>query len=201
MFGSLTDNVHNFSIRKIGDVSLSISAGGDKPNDISTKLENDYIYPIYSNGEQNDGLFGYARNYKFLQPAVTISARGTIGFAAFRKEGKFTPIVRLLCIVPSDGIIPIYLTYYLNFNRITGGGSGVKQLTVPMLKNEFILVPPLDLQNAFASFVKKVDKLKFVGVSRFLRSVIENRAAFDYLVSTFSRNTADRHQKILLAKR
>ena len=161
MFGSFSDNAYKFPVKKIGDIALSISAGGDKPKDFSKKLDGSYLYPIYSNGEKADGLYGYAKNYKCAQPAVTVSARGTIGFSVFRKEGKFTPIVRLICIVPSKDINPIYLTYFLNCNRITGGGSGVKQLTVPMLKNESILLPPLTLQNSFASFVEKVDKLKF----------------------------------------
>ena len=71
----------------ITDVCKEIFAGGDAPKDgISDVRTIEFPYPIFSNGEANDGLYGYARHARVFEPSVTVSARGTIGFAAVRDE-------------------------------------------------------------------------------------------------------------------
>ena len=55
----------------LADVSI-MSAGGDKPNTISSQKTSECQYPIYSNGISNDGLYGYSSDYKFDTESVTI---------------------------------------------------------------------------------------------------------------------------------
>ena len=56
--------------------------------------------------------------------------------------------------------------WMLNFDLMTiATGSALPTISSSRLSQIKIPVPPLDLQNAFAAFVSKVDKLKFVGVS------------------------------------
>jgi type I restriction enzyme S subunit len=86
--------------KELGEVCLSISAGGDLPENYIKGQKFPTIelpYPIYSNGIENSALYGFTDSYKIDSEAVTISARGTIGFHTVR-EAKFTPIVRFITV-------------------------------------------------------------------------------------------------------
>ena len=83
------------------NIAKEIYAGGDKPKDISKVQDDEYLYPVFANGYENEGLQGYSKSYRTGDNAVTISARGTIGYSFIRNE-KFTPIVRLITIIPTE---------------------------------------------------------------------------------------------------
>lgn len=58
-----------------------------------------------------------------------------------------------------------HLTTLIEFRRLAErkmtGSAGQKRLTTDFLNNIQVVVPPIELQNQFADFVKQVDKLKF----------------------------------------
>ena len=150
---------HNFRQRKINDIAECISAGGDKPKNISKEKNDIYLYPVYANGCENDGLQVFSKEYKIDKEAITISARGTIGYSIIR-EKYFTPIVRLITIIPNQLINIVYLKYAIEQINLDSSGTSQAQLTVPSLKNKSIIVPPVELQNKFANIVKQIDKQK-----------------------------------------
>ena len=83
-------------------VCTFISAGGDLPLKYKkgqTIPTEQFPYPIYSNGTGEGSLYGFTETYKIDKEAVTISARGTIGWHAVR-QAKFTPIIRLITLYP-----------------------------------------------------------------------------------------------------
>ena len=143
------------------NLSKEIYAGGDKPKDISRIKTEEYLFPVFANGYENEGLQGYSKNYRTKDESVTISARGTIGYSSIR-EGKFTPIVRLITITPNERVNVIYLKYAIDNINIAGSGTSQAQLTVPNVKKQKIIVPPIELQNRFAEIVKQIDKQKFI---------------------------------------
>lgn len=161
MFGDPHFNTKGLPIVKPADISISLSAGGDKPKEVSEVKTEEFKFPIYANGEKDDGLYGWSKTYKIEKPAITISGRGTIGYSSFRRDGKFTPIVRLITLIPNQKVNPVYLTYYLNLEREEGSGSGVQQLTVPTFKLKDIILPDINDQNNFAEFAELIDKSKF----------------------------------------
>jgi type I restriction enzyme S subunit len=181
MFGDPKTNSKRLPLVKPEEICESISAGGDRPNEVSSIRTEDFLYPIFSNGEKDDGLYGWSKGYRIGKPAVTISGRGTIGYTSFRKDGKFTPIVRLIVMIPNEKINPIYLTYYMNLEREIGSGSGVQQLTVPMIKEKSIILPDIVEQNNFALLVEQVDKLKF----EVQKSLDETQKLFDSLMQEY----------------
>ena len=81
--------------------------------------------------------------------AVTVSARGTIGYVAIR-HAPFFPIVRLIVIVPNENLITLKFLYYILANTdiksIGTTGGTIPQLTVPVLQDIFIPTPPLAVQ-------------------------------------------------------
>lgn len=144
------------------NVCDELFAGGDiKKDKYSNTKSDEYPYPIYTNGEKDNGLYGYTSLVRVTREAVTISGRGTIGFTCLRKE-SFYPAVRLIVAVPNQGMISgCYLKHFIQSKDYGGQGASIPQLTVPMIKNEMIPVPPLPLQKEFESFVSQIDKLKF----------------------------------------
>lgn len=143
------------------NLSKEIYAGGDKPKDISRIKTEEYLYPVFANGYEKEGLQGYSKDYRTKDESVTISARGTIGYS-FIREGKFTPIVRLITITPNERVNVTYLKYAIDNINIAGSGTSQAQLTVPNVKKQKIIVPPVELQNQFAEIVKQIDKQKFI---------------------------------------
>lgn len=142
-----------WEVKKLGEICEKISAGGDKPAEFSPIKTNDFKIPIYSNGIKDNGLYGYTKYATINKQAVTVSARGTIGFVCVRNE-PFCPIVRLISAIPKDNILDLkFLAYALKFKIPSGEGSSIPQLTVPNFKQLKIPLPPLSEQKTI------VDKL------------------------------------------
>ena len=145
----------NWSWQRIPTISLSISAGGDKPSVFSKVKTEECSVPVYSNGEKDDGLFGYTDVAKVFDKSVTISGRGTIGFSCVRNE-PYVPIVRLITVVPCAGIDLQYLHFVFTALFEQGVGTSIQQLTVPMLQVKLIPVPPLAEQHRI---VQRIEEL------------------------------------------
>ena len=114
--------------------------------------------PVLSNGEKNNGLFGYTDKATIFEPSVTVSGRGTIGFSCVRKKPYF-PIVRLITITPFSGIDLTFLQCTLLALLEQGIGTSIKQLTVPMLAPKLIPLPPLKEQEGIVSRIATLDPL------------------------------------------
>ena len=141
--------------KTLDEVCTSISAGGDLPENYSKgqiEPSSDFPYPIYANATENRGLYGFTDGYRIASEAVTISARGAkIGYHAVR-DGRFTPIIRLITLVPNKNIILArFLDYALNMTPIEGTDGGIPQLTVPTVKKIIIPFPcPGDHEKSLA---------------------------------------------------
>ena len=136
----------------LGEVS-DMSAGGDKPKDISDQKTDVHKYPIYSNGISNEGLYGFTTDYKISAESVTVSARGTIGFVCLRHT-PYTPIVRLVTLVPHTSIVSAkYLYLWLKSIPIHGTGTTQQQLTVPDFKKTEIIIPTEAIMREFTETV------------------------------------------------
>ena len=151
MFGGEVE----YDIKPLSEVS-EIMAGGDKPKDNSEIATEEYRYPVYANGVDNEGFQCFAKEYRVGKPAVTISARGTIG-ATFIRKPYFTPVVRLIAVIPNASVNVTYLKYAIDSIGISGTGTSQQQLTVPNIKKEAIPVPPIELQIEFEQLVEQSD--------------------------------------------
>ncbi|RGS63418.1 restriction endonuclease subunit S, partial [Bifidobacterium adolescentis] len=160
MFGTPDNNIHSLPIKTMGGISEQLIAGGDKPRKISKNKDLKHPYPVFANGTIADGLQGFSEEARVNKSAVTIAARGTIGFCLVREPG-FTPIVRLISLVPKPSINVVYLKYFIDLLNLAGSGSSQAQLTLPAFREQQILVPELKEQLEFATFVAQVDKSRF----------------------------------------
>ena len=155
MFG----NEEKYPTRELSEVA-EIIAGGDKSKDNSDVKTDEYCYPVYANGVENEGLQCFVKEYRVDKEAVTISARGTIG-ATFVRKPFFTPIVRLITVIPDDSVDATYMKYAIDLVGVSGNGSSQQQLTVPNVNKVKIPVPELELQKRYTEIVKQSDKSKF----------------------------------------
>lgn len=133
----------------LGDVAI-MGAGGDRPEVCIDAKTADCSVPIYSNGIENDGLYGFTDTPKITKESVTVSARGTIGFVCLRTT-PYVPIVRLVTLIPKEHITTAkYLFLYLKNMNILGTGSTQQQLTVPDFQKTEIIMPPYTVINDFS---------------------------------------------------
>jgi len=158
-----SDNMKGWEMKKLGEV-CELSAGGDVPKDDFSEFQTEEKpVPIYANGEKNDGLYSYTSIGKITKPSITVSARGTIGFSVKRLE-SFYPIVRLISVTPKDlQILDLtFLDYSIKSIDFKHSGSSIPQLTIPMIRDYDIPLPPLPeqqrivaiLDEAFAAIAK-----------------------------------------------
>ena len=136
-------------------LAKEVFAGGDKPTEFTKEKTNGNIIPIYANGVEKDGLYGYTNAARVIEPCLTVSARGTIGFTCIRNI-PFVPIVRLITIVPNPAFDLKYMKFCLDCLLIWSEGSSIPQLTVPTIKKKQLPLPPLQEQHRI---VAKIEEL------------------------------------------
>ena len=142
----------NWTISTLGDAT-EMGAGGDKPKESSPVKTPLCPYPIYSNGINDYGLYGYTNEPKIKVESVTVSARGTIGYVCLRHT-PYVPIVRLVTLIPDTKVLSAkYLYLYLRQLHITGTGTTQQQLTVPDFRKTEIIIPDKNTMDSFAETV------------------------------------------------
>ena len=67
----------------------------------------------------------------------------------------------MIVITPKKEVLNLYyLKYAIDSINFDLSWTSIPQLTVPMLKGYKIPLPPIELQNKFASIVKEVESMK-----------------------------------------
>ena len=131
---------NDWQITELGSVA-ELSAGGDRPtvyNDFQTDI---CQVPIFSNGIDKEGLYGYTDKAKIFDESVTVSARGTVGYVFLRDE-PYVPIVRLISVIPNTKYVTAkYLYFALADIDLQSTGTSQQQITVPDFKKRLITVP------------------------------------------------------------
>lgn len=144
---------HSWEYLPLGEVSI-LSAGGDRPDICQDYPSSNCIVPIYSNGIDNEGLYGYTNKAKIFDESVTVSARGTVGFVCLRGI-PYVPIVRLISVIPKcERISAKYLYFALSTGETHSTGTSQQQITVPDFKTRPILVPTEQDMNLFLQRVE-----------------------------------------------
>ena len=146
-----------WEVKKLGEVFI-ISAGADFIPELSSGMKDDkYPYPIYSNAVSDKGLYGYSSYYAYNENSITVTARGTLGYANVR-DHKFTAIGRVLVLMPKCSVSCFFVSKYINNNiEFVIESTGVPQLTAPQISKYEILYPPLPEQEAIAKILSNMD--------------------------------------------
>ena len=143
--------------------------GGTIPWVKTTELQNNVIIDV----DEYITEAGLAGSSAKLVPAGTVLVAmygqgKTRGMTAYL-DIEATTNQACACILPSDKIDSVFLWKYFELSydklRSLAQGAGQPNLNGNMIKNFQVLVPPIEMQNEFVSFVHQVDKSKFININ------------------------------------
>lgn len=149
-----------WAVKTLKDIS-EIKAGGDKPKIFSKFITKECNIPIYSNGLENNGLYGYTEQATIEEGSVTVSARGTIGYANLRNTA-FMPIVRLICVTPKNKKYAKYIEIFMNKHEFNKNGSIQQQLTIPQISPMKIICPDEKTMDKFNDIMSSIIKKEII---------------------------------------
>lgn len=153
MFGDPIENRKGWQIHQLGDV-CNIICGQDYK---SVKDDNGQ-YPIYGTG----GVMGYASQYRCPEHSIIIGRKGNINTPLY-VDCKFWNVDTAFGVVPNrDTLIPKYFFFFCKNYDFTRHDVSV---TIPSLRRADIIkidvpIPPLALQQDFASKIEAIEKQK-----------------------------------------
>ena len=154
----MVNETQTYKIKELFD----LFAGGDvNRNHYSAYKTNTHVFGVYSNSLTNHGLYGYTDAPKYPGDSITITGRGSIGHAEYRKS-DYDAIIRLLVLIPkeNDVLDSRYVTELLNsYVKFPLESTGVPQLTVPQIENIKITLPPIKEQQKIAEALSDVDSM------------------------------------------
>lgn len=167
-FANLPDGWKIIALENVAE----LSAGGDRPAVYSDYPTDVCSVPIFSNGIDKEGLYGFTDKAKVFEESVTVSARGTVGYV-FLREKPYVPIVRLISVVPNTmHITAKYLLFALSAIDLHSTGTSQQQITVPDFKKRLILVPN---KQSLDTFMQRITPL--------FNSIKDNKAEIESLLS------------------
>jgi len=202
MFGDPKDNSKKWPVYKLDELCKVGSSKRIYQNEQTTEgipfLRISDLVQRIETGNEDCNLFLPAKKFEELKSQglvpnvgdVLITSRGTLGACYIVKETD--------CFYFQDGmiswlynieksIISMYISYLFRMQgfrkQIDGlqAGSTVTYLSISMIKQLKIMLPPIDIQNQFATFVEQVDKLKL----RVQESLNETQILFDSLMQKY----------------
>ena len=141
---------------------FDLFAGGDVDKKHFSKYKTPaHCFPVYSNSLINNGLYGYTSIPKYKGDFITITGRGSVGHAEYRKQ-DFDAIIRLLVLIPkkNNTVNMYFLTQLINrYISFPFESTGVPQLTVSQIENIEVDLPDFAQQTAIAEALYDVDSL------------------------------------------
>ena len=155
----------NLEKKRIGEIA-TVKAGGDCPITFSKTRTQKCNIPIFSNGTEDRGLYGFTNKANIEGHSITVAARGTIGYCE-RRLMPFVPIIRLLTITPREDGAYIYLHQVIRGMKFKKNGSVQQQLTVPEIS--FIEIP-----YPHSSVLREYNKVASPIVEMIERNISEN---------------------------
>ena len=133
---------------KLGDL-VSIKYGKDH------KSLSDGCYPVYGSG----GLMRKVDSYIYDKPSLLIPRKGTLNNIIYIDDKFWTVDTMFWTKINEFKTTAKFLYYYLknfNFNALNVG-SAVPSLTVPVLNDIDIKLPPKELQNQITEILSSLD--------------------------------------------
>ncbi|WP_322901220.1 restriction endonuclease subunit S [Mycoplasmopsis felis] len=146
---------------KLDDI-FKVITGGEPPKNYKNSKHpvGKYKYPIYSNGQEANAIWGFSDNYSINTEAITISSIGTIGFPVVRKM-FFTPIIRLKTLLPYNKNMNInFLNLSVSKINFSFNPAGIPSMNSNQLKDNIILISRnFSEQQKIGDFFSKIDRL------------------------------------------
>ena len=180
MFGEIDNNPNNYPIVTIDDVCIKVTDG--KHGGCQKQEDSGYYYigareifdgEIHYNTAPQITYADFAKDYKRCNietgDLVIVNTGATIGKSAIAKSPltDHTLLQKSVALykVKKDVIDVLFLQYcYMTHPSLylVEGAAAQPNLLISTIKRTKIYLPPIELQNEFADFVKLTDKSKFI---------------------------------------
>lgn len=199
LFGTIHDNRFGFGVVTLQDVSAPIKDGTHQTPTYTTDVENGYKF--LSSKDVTTGKVDWSHLkyipeelhrelYARISPRrgdILLAKNGTTGIAAIVDRDEVFDIYVSLALIRPHGVDPTYLWAAINAAETKQQfdaslkGIGVPNLHLGEIKKARIILPPMELQEQFATFVEQTDKSK-VAVQKALD---EAQLLFDSLMQKY----------------
>jgi restriction endonuclease S subunit len=171
MFGNPFDNKKKFEVKKVKEIVDLINGKAFKPSDWSKKGLRIIRIQNLNNPYANFNYFdGKVKNQYIVEEGdLLLSWSGTPGtsFGVFIWTGEKSVLNQHIFNVKikEKTLNKIYFKYFINAKLMeliskAHGGVGLQHITKAELENVDFFLPPISLQNKFASIVKEVEAMK-----------------------------------------
>lgn len=180
MFGNTLDNEYGFKLDYLNNLGF-LSRGKSKHRPRNDPKLLGGPYPLIQTGdvkqadiyitkyESTYSLFGLQQSKMWPKGTLCITIAANIAETAILNFDACFPD-SIVGFIPNDSVNTIFMRFqiealkdYLN-SKATEVAQ--KNLNIDKLTKVLLMVPPLELQNEFASFVEQIDKLKFKAQER-----------------------------------
>ena len=199
MFGTLDTNEKNFDYGSLKELCNKITDG--KHGGCERVVGTGYYF--VGAREIYDGLIHYdtapeiassdfEKDYKRCNVEkgdfLIVNTGATIGKSTIASDERTenTLLQKSVALIKTkkDKLLPVFLQYCYMVNPkmyLVESSSAQPNLLLSKIKETVIYIPPIDIQNQFATFVQQVDKLKFA----IQKSLDETQTLFDALMQKY----------------
>ena len=153
MFGNKGVNPNGYDEDILGNLyRFQYGKGNNIPED---KGE----YPCYG----SNGIVGHHTEFNSEDAPIIGHIGAYAGIVNWGAGKHYVTYNGVICKLKTERINPIYGFYLLqqqDFNRVATKGGGQPFVSYGDLESPMVVVPPIEVQNAYATFATQVDKLK-----------------------------------------
>ena len=133
---------------KLGEL-ITIKYGKDH------KQLSDGVYPVYGSG----GIMRYADKYLYDKESILIPRKGSLNNIFYEDKAFWTVDTMFWSEIDATKVNPKFLYYQLtlvDFENLNVG-SAVPSLTIPIINDVDVVLPPLDEQHRIATILSSLD--------------------------------------------
>ena len=143
--------------KKLGEIAEVVASGDLDSEQYSSNRSGKFIHPVYANGVESEGLYGYYAIPRYQRNSITITARGTLGIAFLRHQ-NFMGIGRLIVASPAQGVNSHFLKEcWSHLARIPHEVTSIPQLTAVTARATVLPFPPLHEQKRISDCLTFID--------------------------------------------
>ncbi|SEF82848.1 restriction endonuclease subunit S [Nitrosomonas ureae] len=143
---------------------FSIKAGGDVKTEFFSEFQTEnHPYPIYTNANNENAVYGYTSKCNYSPNTITVSGRGEVGFAVYR-DHPYDAIIRLLVLSPFGTGNCKFFSYFINVViNFSVQSSAIGQLSTQQISPYKVAFPSFEEQQSITNFLDcetvKIDAL------------------------------------------